>query len=115
MTISRIVLFAGVIGGLAAVAGCQSASGPAATSIDGKWASADGAASASFSGGSFTTAANGKTIEQGSYVVSGASVSMIGTSVVTKQAVNYSCSLASPKQLNCSNSTGQSFALIRRG
>jgi hypothetical protein len=117
MAIARKSVFCAAVIGLAALAACQT-KGPAAapTSVDGSWMSADGAARATFSGGSFTTtsARSGNTLEQGSYVVSGATVQIIGTSVATQKPVSYSCTLASARQLNCSSASGQSFALIRR-
>jgi hypothetical protein len=119
MTIARGSTIAGIIVGTMLLAACQSAGpapGPAAGSVDGSWTSADGAAAASFSGGSYssTSSRTGNKLEEGSYVVSGATVQIIGTSVLTQKPVNYSCLLASPKQLNCSSSGGQSFALIRK-
>ena len=117
MTIARGLIIAGVVACTTLLAACQSA-GPGATpsGVDGSWTSADGAAAASFSGGSYssTSSRTGGKLEEGSYVVSGATVQIIGTSVLTQKPVSYSCLLASPKQLNCSSSGGQSFALIRK-
>ena len=117
MTIARGSIIAGVIVCTTMLAACQSAGpGPASSSVDGSWTSADGAAAASFSGGSFSTTSSrtGGKLEEGSYVVSGATVQIIGTSVLTQKPVSYSCQLASPKQLNCSNSSGQNFTLVRK-
>ena len=117
MTIARGSTIAGIIVGATVLAACQSA-GPSAapTGVDGSWMSSDGAAVASFSGGTFSTTSSGTggKLEEGSYVVSGATVQIIGTSVLTQKPVNYSCLLASPKQLNCSSSAGQSFTLVRK-
>lgn len=123
MTIARHTVFAGVmIASIAALAGCQSAGpsspggGVAPTGVEGEWMSSDGVATSRFAGGSFTTTANdtGKTLAQGSYIVSGASVQITGTSVIRQSPVAFNCLLASPKQLNCTSSAGQNFTLIRR-
>jgi hypothetical protein len=119
MTIARKSVFAGVVVSLGALAACQSAGpgpGPAPTSVDGQWMSPDGATVSTFSGGTFsaTSTSSGKKILEGSYVVSGATVQIIGTSPITQTSVNYNCSVASPKALNCSSSAGQSFTLVRK-
>jgi hypothetical protein len=120
MTIARISAFAGVIAGLAALAACETTGpgggGPAPTGVDGQWLSADGVATSTFSGGTFTTTANdtGNKLAQGTYVVSGATVSINGTSVIRQTPIAFNCLLASPKQMNCTSSAGQQFSLIRR-
>jgi hypothetical protein len=119
MTIARISAFAGVIVGLAALAACETTGpggGPAPTGVDGQWLSADGVATSTFSGGAFTTTANdtGNKLAEGTYVVSGATVSINGTSVIRQTPISFNCLLASPKQMNCTSSAGQQFSLIRR-
>jgi hypothetical protein len=121
MTIARISAFTGVIAALAALAACQTAGpggggGPAPSGVDGQWLSADGVATSTFSAGTFTTTANdtGNKLAEGTYVVSGASVSISGTSVIRQTPIAFNCLLASPKQMNCTSSAGQQFSLIRR-
>jgi hypothetical protein len=126
MTISRNLAFArrsafaGVLVGLAALAACQSAgpSGPgmAPSGVEGDWMSSDGVAISRFSGGSFSTTAldTGNKLAEGSYVVSGANVSITGTSVIRQSPISFNCLMASSKQLNCTSAAGQNFTLIRR-
>lgn len=120
MNISRNAVFAGIVAGLAAVAGCQSAgpSGPGAapSSVDGEWSSTDGVATSRFAGGSFSTTANdtGKALAQGSYMVSGATVQINGTSVIRQSPISFNCLLVNPRQLNCTSSAGQQFSLVRK-
>ena len=118
MTISRKSVFAGVIVSLAALAACQSAGpgpGAAPTGVEGDWLSSDGVAISRFSAGSFSTTARdtGKTLAQGTYVASGATVQIIGTSVIRQSPVSFNCLMVSTKQLNCTSSAGQQFTLVR--
>ena len=119
MAIVRHSVFAGVIVSLAAVAGCQTAGpgpGVAPTGVEGQWMSADGVATSTFAGGVFTTTANdtGNKLAEGSYVVSGTTVQIIGTSVLRQSPISFNCLMATPKQLNCTSSAGQQFSLVRR-
>jgi hypothetical protein len=120
MTIARNSILAGAVAGLAALAACQSAGpggpGVAPTGVDGQWMSSDGVAVSTFSGGKFTTTATdtGNKLAEGSYVVSGATVQIIGTSVIRQTPVSFNCLMASTKQLNCTSTAGQNFSLIRR-
>jgi hypothetical protein len=117
MTIARNTVFAGLVASLAALAACQTAGpGPAATSVDGQWMSSDGVAMSTFSGGKFTTTATdtGNKLAEGSYVVSGATVQIIGTSVIRQTPVSFNCLMAGSKQLNCTSNSGQNFTLVRR-
>jgi len=118
MTIARNSVFAGLVASLAALAACQTAGpgGPAPTGVDGQWMSADGVAMSTFSGGKFTTTATdtGNKLAEGSYVVSGATVQIIGTSVIRQTPVSFNCTMAGTKQLNCTSNSGQNFTLVRR-
>ena len=117
MNIARNAVSAGLFAGLAALAACQTAGpGPAATSVDGQWMSSDGVAMSTFSGGTFTTTATdtGNKLAEGSYVVSGATVQIIGTSVIRQTPVSFNCTMAGTKQLNCASNSGQNFTLVRR-
>lgn len=120
MTIARTSIFAGAVITLAALAGCQSAGpggpAPASGGVEGEWLSADGVATSRFAGGSFTTTANdtGRTLAQGNYTVAGATVQIIGTSVIRQSPISFNCLMATPKQLNCTSSAGQQFSLIRK-
>jgi hypothetical protein len=118
MAIARKSVFSSVIIGLAALAACQSTGpGPAApTGVEGSWMSSDGVAISRFSGGSFSTTARdtGKTLASGTYVVSGATVQIIGTSVIRQSPISFNCLLVSSRQLNCTSSAGQQFTLVRQ-
>ena len=117
MTFARNAVFAGLVASLSALAACQTAGpGPAATGVDGQWMSADGVAMSTFSGGKFTTTATdtGNKLAEGSYVVSGATVQIIGTSVIRQTPVSFNCTMAGTKQLNCTSNSGQNFTLVRR-
>jgi hypothetical protein len=120
MRVARKPIFAGVIVSLAALAACQTAGpggggGPAPSGVDGAWMSSDGIATSRFSGGAFSTTANdtGKTLAQGTYVVSGANVSITGTSVIRQTPISFNCLMVSGTQLNCTSSSGQQFTLVR--
>jgi hypothetical protein len=120
MTIARNAVFAGLFAGLAALAACQSAGpggpGMAPTGVDGQWMSSDGVAVSTFSGGNFTTTAvdTGNKLAEGTYVVSGANVTINGTSVIRQTPVSFNCLMAGGRQLNCTSSSGQNFTLVRR-
>lgn len=120
MAIARRSMFAGVVVSLAALAGCQSAgpSGPAGAmgGVEGEWMSSDGVAVSRFSGGAFSTSAidTGNKLAEGSYVVSGTTVQITGTSVIRQSPISFNCLLINPKQLNCTSSAGQQFSLVRR-
>lgn len=120
MAIARTSIFVGAVIALAALAGCQSAgpSGPAAASggVEGEWMSSDGVAVSRFSGGAFSTSAidTGNKLAEGSYQVSGATVQIIGTSVIRQSPISFNCLLVNPRQLNCTSSAGQQFTLVRR-
>jgi hypothetical protein len=120
MAIARKSVFAGVVVGLAALAACQTGgpggAGLAPTGVDGDWMSSDGVAISRFAGGSFSTTANdtGRTLAQGTYTVSGATIQINGTSVIRQSPIAFNCLLASPRQLNCTSSAGQQFTLVRR-
>jgi hypothetical protein len=118
MTIARHSIFAGLVASLAALAACQTAgpTGPAPTGVEGQWMSSDGVAVSTFSGGQFTTTATdtGNKLAEGTYVVSGATVQITGTSVIRQTPVSFSCLMAGGKQLSCTSSSGQAFTLVRR-
>ena len=103
---------------LAALAACQTAGpgGPAPTSVDGQWMSSDGVAVSTFSGGTFTTNAvdTGNKLAEGSYIVSGATVQIHGTSLIRQTPVSFNCLMVSTSQLNCTSAAGQNFVLTRR-
>ena len=120
MRAARKPILAGVIASLAALSACQTGGpggggGPAPTGVEGAWMSSDGVATSRFSGGSFTTTANdtGKMLAQGSYVVSGATVSITGTSVIRQNSISFNCLMVSGRQLNCTSNSGQQFTLVR--
>jgi hypothetical protein len=119
MVFVRKSVLTSVIIGLGALSACQTSgpSGPGAapTGVEGAWMSSDGVAISRFAGGSFTTTARdtGKTLAQGSYVISGATISITGTSLIRQSPVSFNCLLVSPRQLNCTSSAGQQFTLVR--
>jgi hypothetical protein len=88
----------------------------APSGVEGEWMSSDGIATSRFSGGAFSTTANdtGKTLAQGSYIVSGTTVQINGTSVIRQSPIAFNCLLVNPRQLNCTSSAGQQFSLVRR-
>jgi len=120
MTIARGSILAGVIIALAALAGCQSAGpkGPAQAmgGVEGDWMSSDGVATSRFAAGTFTTTANdsGNKLAEGSYLVSGTTVQITGTSVIRQSPISFNCLLVNPRQLNCTSSAGQQFSLVRK-
>lgn len=119
MTTARKSAFAGVVAGLAMLAGCQTpgpGGGPAPTGVEGQWMSSDGVAVSTFSGGTFTTTATdtGNKLAEGTYFVSGASVQITGSSVIRQTPISFNCLMASGRQLNCTSSAGQQFTLVRR-
>lgn len=116
-----------IVAGLAA--GCQTGGGPggssrpdprqaAATRFEGEWQSADGAATSRFAGGIFTTTdtGSGNKVADGSYVLTDdRNVQITVKSLVRGTTSNVACLLATEEQLNCTNASGATFTLVRRG
>lgn len=109
------------------ISGCVSAPqggyGPgrnvrAGSPVDGQWTDMQGVAISTFSGGAFQSVATdtGNKVSEGTYRMVGANnVEISMTSLIRQSQLRVNCMLASPTQLNCTNSTGQNFSLIRRG
>jgi hypothetical protein len=112
---------ASIKGGIALVglilAACQSYQLPAprATAMDGTWASTDGVFVASFQNGRFTSrfTQTNEILAQGTYTVSGNSVSMQWISVQAQAQRSANCSINSPTSVSCSQPGGGAFDLQR--
>lgn len=116
----RLVPMAAVLGLLA---GCQTeapGSGPVArtqSGVEGEWIGTDGVAISRFSSGSMETIATdtGNKLAQGTYRFRDArTVDISLTSLIRQTTSTVACALVTPKQLNCTSSTGQQFVLVRR-
>ena len=109
---------------LALVAGCSTSGGGgggqrvvASSPVDGEWLSTDGVAVSHFRGGVFSTTATdtGNKLADGSYrFTENGVISISGTSLIRQTPIAFNCLLASPQQLNCTNTNGQNFTLNRR-
>jgi hypothetical protein len=105
------------------LAACQNASpqmgmrsaGPAATAMDGSWASTDGVFVASFQGGNFTSrfTRTNEILAQGRYSVSGSQVNMSWLSVATQQERSAACTISGSDTVRCSQAGGGGFDLKR--
>jgi hypothetical protein len=120
MFTARRLFSAGSVAAVAFLAGCMSG-GPGGfgrgPSVEGEWLSTDGVAVSRFSGGAFETVASdtGNKLAQGSYqMVDARTAAITGTSLIRQTPIGFNCALASPNQLNCTSSTGQTFVLTRR-
>jgi hypothetical protein len=116
-----------IVAGL--TAGCQTGGGggtpirpdprqAALQRFEGEWQSADGAAVSTFSGGIFTTTdtGSGNKVADGSYVLTDdRNVQITVKSLVRGTTSNVACLLATEGQLNCTNASGATFTLTRRG
>ncbi|GLS32567.1 hypothetical protein SAMN04488498_107205 [Mesorhizobium albiziae] len=122
MFTARGLFSAGTLSAVALLAGCMSG-GPGgggfgrAPSVEGEWLSTDGVAVSRFSGGVFETVATdtGNKLADGSYRMADArTVEITVISLIRQTTTNVNCALASPDQLNCTSSAGQTFVLTRR-
>ncbi|MBX3598094.1 MAG: hypothetical protein KF874_11060 [Rhizobiaceae bacterium] len=119
---SKIASLGMALAVLAAVAGCTtSPSGPTRAKtqslVEGEWLSADGVAVSRFQGGAFSTTATdtGNKLADGSYRYTDTRmISISGTSLIRQTPIAFNCLLATLDQLNCTNASGQNFALTRR-
>lgn len=123
MIAPRLVLCSTALIALAALGGCQmvgSRPAPIAArpqGVEGSWQSTDGIAISRFSGGRFETTATdtGNKLAEGSYRHRDArTVEITVRSLIRQTVSNVNCSLVTPAQLNCTNSEGNQFVLVRR-
>lgn len=124
MATSRAMLAAVPILAAALLAGCVS-DGPGGgggirarqTGVEGEWISSDGVAVSRFSGGIFETVATdtGNKLADGNYrMANERTVDITVVSLIRQTTTNVTCALATPNQLNCTSSSGQTFILTRR-
>ncbi len=90
-----------------------SGSGP--TAMDGTWASDDGVFVATFDRGNFTSrfTQTNEVLAQGTYTVTGSTVSLVWVSAATKQQRAATCTMAASDVANCNQQGGGSFSLKR--
>ena len=120
MIIARNSILAGVIVGLAALSACQSAGpgGPgdaAPDPVKGNWMSTDGVAVSSFGAGQFSSKfpQTGETITTGSYTYRDQrTIDLVYFSVKSQRRDQATC-FVSASQLDCTNTSGVKFSLIR--
>lgn len=89
---------------------------PAATPMEGRWASTDGIFVASFNNGNFTSidAKTDAVLAEGSYTVSGQQVQMNWLSTGTGERRSATCSFSGGRsQVSCVQPSGGSFTLRR--
>lgn len=122
MLTARKTFSAGSVAAVAFLAGCMSG-GPGGggfgrgPSVEGEWLSTDGVAVSRFSGGVFETVATdtGNKLADGNYrMADSRTVEITVISLIRQTTTNVNCAMASPNQLNCTSSTGQTFVLTRR-
>lgn len=107
-----------------AVAGCQSSVAPPrgaglqpSGGVEGDWVDSDGVYIARFAGGTFVSVATdtGNRLAEGTYQRRDAqTIEITMLSLIRQQQTSVNCALVSPTQLNCTNSAGQNFVLLRR-
>jgi hypothetical protein len=101
------------------LAACQSyaPSAPRATAMDGQWASTDGVFVATFQRGTFTSrfTQTNEILAQGTYTVTGPTVSMQWMSVQAQQQRSASCTFTGADTVSCSQAGGGAFDLRRVG
>jgi len=88
---------------------------PAASPLEGVWASTDGVFVANFSQGRFTSrfTATNEILAQGTYSMTGSVISMQWISAATKQQRSATCNFASAEAVNCNQDGGGHFTLKR--
>jgi hypothetical protein len=104
-----------------AAGGCQTSqptytSGvPQSTGMEGTWSSADGVFVATFANGNFTSrfTQTNEVLAQGTYTVTGGTVSLVWISVASQQQRSAVCTIATPDTVSCSQADGSSFDLKR--
>lgn len=106
-----------------AVSACQStvyesrpiASAP--TGVEGTWADLEGVAVSTLIAGVFESVANdtGERLSQGSYTYRDRNtIDLTINSIIRGTTTNATCALVTPSQLNCTNSDGIRFVLVRQ-
>jgi hypothetical protein len=103
-------LFAAIV-----LAACQSYEmQPQRSFVDGTWTSSDGFAS-TFRGGSFNTRflETSEVVAQGTYSVTGSTVTMRWLSLQAQQQRAATCTLTSASTMQCQQQGGGGFELIR--
>ncbi|MGE0500448.1 MAG: hypothetical protein AB7I79_02200 [Rhizobiaceae bacterium] len=125
MTDFRALVPAAAAASMLFLAGCMGGGGgqslppvsAAPTGVEGEWLSSDGVAMSRFNGGVFETVATdtGNKLAEGSYrYVDQRTVEITVISLIRQTTTAVNCALASTTQLNCTQSTGQQFILMRR-
>jgi hypothetical protein len=103
------------------LAACQSympgAATPLPTAMDGQWASTDGVFVATFQRGGFTSrfTQTNEILAQGTYTVTGPTVSMQWMSVQAQQQRSASCTFTGADSVSCTQAGGGAFDLRRTG
>ena len=87
----------------------------ASSPLDGQWASTDGIFVASFASGRFVSrfTKTGEILAEGGYTLAGSDVRMDWFSVQAQQQRSANCRIAGPSTVNCSQTGGGSFTLVR--
>ena len=107
-----------------AVAGCQSGGGysrgpvaPRPTGVEGTWVDANRVAMSTLVAGVFESIATdtGEKLSEGSYTHRDArTIDLTINSIIRGTTTNATCLLATTNQLNCTNSAGVQFVLLRQ-
>ncbi|MDF1633750.1 hypothetical protein [Mycoplana sp. MJR14] len=119
------LIVASLLTAAAALASCQSSErantyapvAQAPQGVDGSWVDANGLVS-TFNGGQFATRTTdtNTTMATGTYVQQpGGLIEISLFSNISKSASKANCSLVTPRQLNCTSSSGAQFTLNRQG
>ena len=110
-TAGRAALFAALV-----LAACQTYEAqPQRTAMDGRWASTDGVFIADFDRGSFTSrfTQTGEVLAQGTYSVTGNTISMRWLSVQAQAQRAATCTMTSASTVQCQQDGGGTFDLQR--
>lgn len=110
-TAGRAALLAAIV-----LAACQTqVAAPVRTPMDGQWAATNGVFVASFQGGSFTSrfTETNEILAQGTYTVSGNTVSMHWLSVQAQEQRSATCTFTSANMVRCQQTGGGTFELQR--
>lgn len=85
------------------------------TAMDGAWAATDGVFVANFQGGAFTSrfTKTNEILAQGTYRVSGDTVTMDWLSVATQEKRSATCTISGANSVRCQQGGGQGFELQR--
>lgn len=87
------------------------------SSAEGSWVDANGVAVSTLNAGIFESVAvdTGQKLSDGSYTYRDAStIDLTINSIIRGTTTNATCFLATPSQLNCTNSEGIQFVLLRK-